>query len=109
MHDRRSASSNQFNTRTKVQELGKDQESTPGWINTVTSEDFRRKVICRPKTVNLSSVFYFKNCKKYFHVNIRDKLIYNVWFILGSTNNRVVLFYLYNYAVIQRRNKMDFI
>uniref|UniRef100_A0A8W8IX59 Uncharacterized protein n=1 Tax=Magallana gigas TaxID=29159 RepID=A0A8W8IX59_MAGGI len=45
VHDRRSASSNKFNTRTKVQELGKDQESTPGWINTVTSEDFRRKMV----------------------------------------------------------------
>lgn len=91
MHERRSASSNEFNTGTKVQELGKDQESMPGWINTVTSEDFRRKVICRPKTVYLFSVFYFKIARKYFHVNIRDKLIYNVWFILGSTNNRVVL------------------
>lgn len=52
MHERRSASSNEFNTGTKVQELGKDQESTPGWINTVKSEDFRRELICRPKTVN---------------------------------------------------------
>lgn len=51
MHDRRSASSNKFNTGIK-QELGKDQESTPGWINTVKSEDFRRELICRPKTVN---------------------------------------------------------
>lgn len=66
MHDRRSTSSNKFNTRTKVQELGKDQESTPGWINTVTSEDFRRKVICRPKTVNLSSVFYLKIARNTF-------------------------------------------
>lgn len=74
-----------------MQELGKDQESTPGWINTVTSEDFRREVICRPKTVNLFSVFYFKNCKKkYFHVDMRDKLIYNVWYMFGSTHNRVV-------------------
>lgn len=62
-----------------------------GWINIVMSEDFWWKVICCLKIVYLFLVFYFKNCKKYFYVNIRDKLIYNVWFILGLINNRVVL------------------
>lgn len=53
MHNRCSTSLNEFNTGTKVQELKKGQESTPGWINTVTSEDFRRELIGRPKTVNI--------------------------------------------------------
>lgn len=67
-----------------------------GWINIVMSEDFWWKVICCLKIVNLFLVFYFKIVRKYFYVNIRDKLIYNVWFILGLINNRVVLIYLYN-------------
>lgn len=55
-----STSLNEFTNGTKVQKLRKDQESTPGWINTVTSEDFRRECIGRPKTVNIYCKYFFK-------------------------------------------------
>lgn len=60
MHNGSSTSLKECNTGTKLQELKKGQDSTPEWINTVTSEGFRRKFIGRQKTVNIyMNIFRF--------------------------------------------------
>lgn len=59
-----STSLNEFTTGSKVKELKKDQGSTPRWINKVTSEDFRREFIGRPKTVHIYFKYVFINGEK---------------------------------------------